>query len=199
MRHRSRIEGGRPGSSLVSLLQVLLGGGLGPLLAKCESDLQATSLSIAPASCNATSGVSDQSTHATRALDVSDQSSCATTTSGLILNYVAEPTGRVYNIATDCENITANQIPPPSSGVLSVYCQKAIAWGGVAPQKGTNNAILAINDIIGSISYSLAYYVQSCAMFNSKAQSFRREDRCRSITFESNLNDSLKHSRLTAG
>lgn len=169
-----------------------VGGGLGASLAKCKSDLQESSLPITPTSCNTTSSASDRSISATDTSDASGQSTYATTASGLILNYVAEPTGRVYNIATDCENIPDNQIRPPSSGVFSVYCNKDIAWGGIAKQKGANDEILTIIDIMGSISYSLTDCVQSCAVFNSKAQSFGREDRCRSITFESNFNEAFE-------
>lgn len=169
-----------------------VGGGLGSSLAKCHNDLRDSSLSTTQTSCNTTVSVLDQATSATRTSSVSGQSTFATTTSGLILNYVAEPTGRVYNIATDCENIPDGQIRPPSSGVFSVYCNKDIAWGGVAQQRGANNEALTIIDIMGSISYSLTDCIQSCAVFNSKAQSFGREDRCRSITFESNLNDAFE-------
>lgn len=173
-----------------------IGGGLGSSLAKCKNDLRDSSLSITPISCNATISPLDQSTSviatANATVGVSGQLTYATTTSGLILNYVAEPTGRVYNIATDCESIPDGQIRPPSSGVFGIYCNKDIAWGGVAKQKGPNNETLTIIDIVGSISYSLTDCVQSCAVFNSKAQSFGREDRCRSITFESKLNDAFE-------
>lgn len=169
-----------------------VGGGLGSSLAKCKNDLRESSLSITPTSCNTTASVLDQPTSAISTSGVSAQLTYATTTSDLILNYVAEPTGRVYNIATDCENIPDGQIRPPSSGIFSVYCNKDIAWGGVAKQRGANDEALTIIDIMGSISYSLTDCVQSCAVFNSKAEAFGREDRCRSITFESNLNNAFE-------
>lgn len=172
-------------------------GGLGSSLAKCKSDMQAAFLPIPEVSCNETASMPDQSASATRTSARSTQTGYATTTSGLILNYVAEPTGRIVNIATDCENVPDNQIRPPSSGAFSVYCNKDIAWGGVAQQKGPNNEVLTIIDIMGSISHSLTDCVQNCAVFNSKAQSFGREDRCRSITFESNLNAAFEAQQAT--
>jgi hypothetical protein len=120
------------------------------------------------------------------------QTTYSTTTSGLLLNYRAEPTDHIFSLDAPCD--TAKQIFPQSGNAFSIYCNKDVGNGGYAAQTGLNNERLIIIDILGTIAYSIADCVQGCASYNRYLARWKWGDQpgmCRSVTFNPNVTTSI--------
>lgn len=106
----------------------------------------------------------------------------ATTVSGLILDYRAEPTGRIWSVYNPCPS-------DAKIGSFTIYCETDIRTG-IASADDSN---LVVADIVGVVTYSLTDCLQDCSTFNRKAAEWMRTERCRGVTFNPDITQSVNN------
>lgn len=84
-----------------------------------------------------------------------------TTTGGLFVNYLPEPTAAVYNVSADCDALAQRTQITRQNEKFSVYCGIDLSTGDGVRDAGDNEVTLA--DITGVVAYTLGDCLQACS------------------------------------
>jgi len=111
----------------------------------------------------------------------------ATTSSGLFINYKAQPTNMVYSLASDCKTLG-----PTMTNVLgdqfAINCDRDLNVGPADETDSEGNS-LPLVDILGIVAYALDDCLVSCSEYTIRSKQYGSTNRCGSVTFSPNISN----------
>lgn len=117
-------------------------------------------------------------TWTTASIDVTGEAT--TTTGGLFVNCLPEPTSTVKDLDMDCEALRRDEQVTQRSEYFNVYCNVDLVSGG--KQDASGNEVF-IGDLVGLVAYTLSDCLQACSLYNKQSGIIGRDDGCGAVTF----------------
>lgn len=128
-----------------------------------------------------------------------------TTTGGLFINYLPEPTSVVGDLSMDCGAQEKNVQITGEDERFNLYCNVDLYSGGRQDASGKQ---VFVGDLVGLAAYTLGDCLTACSLYNRQSGKIGRDDGCGSVTFctamqrysrSSGANCWLKNSTVSIG